>query len=428
MKRGGPRWAPDELPSERRLLLLLGAASFFGQYDTQLISLLLVQIQEGLAIPEATVGYIGSLTRLGALPAFAVLIVADRVGRRAVLLWTIAGYTLATAATAISPNHVWFVVCQFLASGFLTAELLLAVIVVVEEFRPSNRGWGIGVLGALALAGRGLAIGLFAFVEDIPFGWRALYAVGIAPLLILSVLRRRLPETRRFDDLSQALPLEGFWIRSFDPVKQLVRAYPMRFTAVASMGFLWSLSNSPVDFFLPKYAQEVLGWEPAQFAQIVLVGGLLGFTGLLFGGWVSDRYGRKPMLVLFLVLEPALAITLYTWIGSALFVIYVAWMFSSVSNDTIVRTYSNELFPTSHRSTAAGARAVVAALGAVLGLAWEGLLFAVFGEHWTSVRCIAAAGLLMPLIALLLPETSGRTLEEIAPEPGDPLRPSLTAP
>ncbi len=248
---------PDEVPSERRLLLLLGAASFFGQYDTQLFSLLLVQIQEELAIPEATVGYLGSLTRLGALPAFAVVIVADRVGRRAVLLWTIAGYTLATAATALSPNYAWFVACQVVSGMFLTAEFLLALIVVVEEFRPSNRGWGIGVLGALAIAGRGLAVGLFAFVDDMPFGWRGLYAVGIVPLLFLTVMRRRLPETGRFRALAEDLPDEGFWIRSLEPVRELARAYPRRFVAVAAVGFLWSFSNSPVDFFLPKFAQEV---------------------------------------------------------------------------------------------------------------------------------------------------------------------------
>ena len=98
--------------------------------------------------------------------------------------------------------------------------------------------------------------------------------------------------------------------------------------------------------------------------------------------------------------------------------IYIFWMFASVANDTIGRTFANELFPTSHRATAAGACAITAALGAVLGLACESLLFGVFGAHWTPIRLIAGAGLLMPLIVLLVyPETSGRTLEEIAPEP-----------
>ena len=410
--------APDELPSERRLLLLLGVASLFGQYDTQLFSLLLVQIQEELAIPEAALGYLGSLTRMGALPAFAALILADRVGRRAVLLWTIAGYTLATAATALSPNYWWFIGCQFLATMFLTAEFLLALIVIVEEFRPSNRGWGVGVLGALAIAGRGIAVGLFAFVDDIPFGWRGLYGIGVVPLLLLTVLRRRLPETRRFTALPEDLPDEGFWIRSLRPVRELARAYPGRFVAVAMVGFLWSFSNTPVDFFLPKFTQEMYGWSPAQFARIVLLGGLLGFTGLLFGGWVSDRYGRKPTLTLFLVLEPLFAIVLYTIVGNVAAAIYIVWMFASVANDTIGRTFATELFPTSYRATAAGARSIAGALGAVLGLACEGLLYGIFGSHWTPVRIAAAAGFLMPLIVLLVyPETSGRTLEEIAPEP-----------
>jgi len=416
---------PDLLASERQLLVLLGAASFFGQYDTQLFSLLLVQIQEDLAIPDAALGYLGSLTRLGALPAFGVLLLADRYGRRSVLLFTIAGYTTMTAATALSPSYAWFVACQFGASGFLAAELLLSLIVIVEEFRPEHRGWGVGVAGALAVLGRGLALGLFGFVEEIPFGWRGLYAVGVVPLLFLAVLRRRLPETRRFralvEAVSEAEPPRDVRTRFLRPLVRLARAYPGRFAAVAGLGFLWSFSNAPVDFFLPKYAQEILGWSPGEVSRVALGAGAVGLLGLLLGGWVSDRFGRRPAFVVFLVLEPTFAIILYTVSESFMVALFVLWSFASVANDTIGRTYTNEVFPTSGRSTAAGARATAAAAGGVAGLATESLLFAFFDTHWIAVRAIAATGLAMPLLVwAALPETAGRTLEAIAPEPRAP--------
>ena len=421
MTKGERSFWPELLPRERRLLVLLGAASFFGQYDTQLFSLLLVQIQQDLAIPDAALGYLGSLTRLGALPAFGVLLLADRYGRRSVLLFTVAGYTLMTAATALSPSYAWFVACQFGASGFLAAELLLSLIVIVEEFRPGHRGWGVGVAGALAVLGRGLALGLFGFVEDIPFGWRGLYAVGVVPLLFLAVLRRRLPETRRFRALVEAGPREATRTRFLRPLGQLARAYPARFAAVAGLGFLWSFSNAPVDFLLPKYAQQGLGWSPGEISRVALGAGALGLLGLLVGGWVSDRFGRKPAFVVFLVLEPAFAIALYTITGSFFVALFVFWSFASVANDTVGRTYTNEVFPTASRSTAAGARATVAAAGGVAGLATESLLVALFDTHWIAVRAIAATGLAMPLlVGAALPETAGRTLETIAPEPAAP--------
>jgi MFS family permease len=61
-------------------------ASFFEMYDLYLLALTLKQIQADLAIPEASLGILGSLVRFGALPAGIAALVADRIGRRKVLL------------------------------------------------------------------------------------------------------------------------------------------------------------------------------------------------------------------------------------------------------------------------------------------------------------------------------------------------------
>ena len=66
------------------------------------------------------------------------------MGRRRVLLFTILAYIVLTGATAFSPNAAMFVVSQFFARTFAVAESLLAVVVIVEEFDPDVRGWGIG--------------------------------------------------------------------------------------------------------------------------------------------------------------------------------------------------------------------------------------------------------------------------------------------
>lgn len=421
---------PPLTAGERRILLLLGTATFFNQYDQQLFSLALAQIQAELAIPEAQLGFAGSLIRLGALPAFGVLLVADRIGRRAVLLWTIAGYTVFTAASAFAPDYRTLVALQLVARMFMAAEHLLAFVCVVEEFRPGNRGWGVALLGTLALLGAGAAMILFGAIEWIPYGWRGLYLVGVAPLLLVAVFRRRLHETERFRALAaerarreSAAP--GSWRRWLSPVRSLARRYPGRFAAVGAVAFLWAFSNGSVDFFLPKYVQEAHGWSPARFATVAVLGGALGLSGQLLAGRASDELGRRPTFVLFLVLEPLAAIALYT-VGAGLLVpCYVAWVFCSVGNDVLRRTFGGELFPTSARSTAKGALALLGTAGMSLGLAAEGLLFAAFAEHATPIRLVAATGLVLPVLAALLyPETRGRELEEIAPEEGAALAPA----
>ena len=86
--------APPLTKHQWRVLGLLGLVSLFDQYDLSLFSLALKQIQTDLQIPEAQLGELGALVRLGALPAFVFGVIADRVGRRKVLLVTIIGYTV----------------------------------------------------------------------------------------------------------------------------------------------------------------------------------------------------------------------------------------------------------------------------------------------------------------------------------------------
>lgn len=323
--------------------------------------------------------------RLGALPAFLALLLADRMGRRRVLLATIAGYTLCTGATALAPDFATFLLLQVLARLFGTVEFLLAMVVIVEEFRPHRRGVGIGALGTLAVCGHGAAMLGFGLVEVVPGGWRGFYAAGVLPLLVLGWLRRGIGETRLFAAARVDAPAPALladWLR---PLVLLLRQYPLRFWAAAAMGFLWSFSNAPVDFFLPKYFQEVHGWVPARFATVAVLGGALGLSGQVLVGWLSDRYGRRRRLGLATTLEALFAYALYTVLGPAAIALYVSWVFCSVASDVVGRTIGQEIFPTPGRATAAGVGAVAGTLGSVLGLACEALLFGALGTHWR--RC-----------------------------------------
>jgi predicted MFS family arabinose efflux permease len=88
-----------------------------------------------------------------------------------------------------------------------------------------------------------------------------------------------------------------------------------------------------------------------------------------------------------------------------------------MAGGVLLRTFAAELFPTSHRSTAAGAMAVVTTLGAVLGLSAQSLLYGALGSHWEAISILVLVALATPLIVrFAFPETSGRALDEISPE------------
>ena len=102
-----PWWIPHFLgpiPAvEEPHLRLLGAVSLallFEEYDLAMLTAALPQIAESIQMAEADFGFYLGLIRLGALPAFALIPYADRIGRRRVFLVTLVGTAVATVATS----------------------------------------------------------------------------------------------------------------------------------------------------------------------------------------------------------------------------------------------------------------------------------------------------------------------------------------
>jgi predicted MFS family arabinose efflux permease len=77
-----------------RLLGVVGAANLFDTYAMAILGLALPQIQAGLGVAESEVGSLTAIVRLGVIPAILFTVLADRMGRRLLLLGTILGFTL----------------------------------------------------------------------------------------------------------------------------------------------------------------------------------------------------------------------------------------------------------------------------------------------------------------------------------------------
>lgn len=400
-----------------RVVGLIAVVNIFDQYDLMLFSLALKQIQADLAIPEAQLGELGAIIRLGALPAFLFGVLADRIGRRRVLLFTIVAYTVLTGATAFAPNATAFVVLQFLARIFAVAEVMLAYVVIAEELDPDARGWGAGALAALGALGNGLALGLFAAVDILPMGWRSLYLIGLIPLVLIAWLRRSLPETKRYADHAATRTVDSITTGTLQPIIDLVRMYPGRFVMIASVIFLLNFAENSAGFFGPKYLQEVHGWAPWHYALLGVAGGFVGIFGGAFAGRLSDRYGRRRIALAFLLAHPVLVLGFYHAFDWPLVPLWIGMVFSGMAGGVVLAAFGNEMFPTSYRSTASGARVIASTLGGVLGLWIESILYGVLHSHWSAISVLMTVAFAAPLIVwFFFPETSQRELEDISPE------------
>src|SRR5271165_3467643 len=142
---------------------------------------------------------------LGALPgAFFWGWMADRIVRRKVFMATALNVSLATGIMALTPDQGgWISGWIFLSFfrffvGFGNAGLIAVDIPLVQEFVPSHkRGWVSGLTTTLLPAGNILGALSGAFLAP-AIGWRGLFLVGLAPALLVLMIRYWVPESPRF--------------------------------------------------------------------------------------------------------------------------------------------------------------------------------------------------------------------------------------
>lgn len=248
------------------MLLPLCLVGFFSNDDLGLLSLGSPVIADGLDVSVATFGVGVAVIRLGALGGLVTLRVADRRGRRPMLLISVLGFTLLTGATAAVTGLVAFVAVQVLARTFLSTEETLASVVLTEELRPEHRGAGIGMLGIISTAGFGLVAVLLLAVDSTPLGWRLFYVVALVPLAVVLYLRRNLVETRAYAVAAAAGRIRQPWWPQLAPSQagELRRLL----IVLAAVGML----STPAFFFAAELAQDDYGWE-GLFTLVVFAAG-----------------------------------------------------------------------------------------------------------------------------------------------------------
>ncbi|HVH06017.1 MAG TPA: MFS transporter, partial [Myxococcota bacterium] len=235
---------PEEItPHQLRLLGFIALALLFENYDLSMLGSAMKFIRESFGLEQAAAGQLTAYVRLGAIPAFFVIPFVDRLGRRRVFLTAVIGMSLGTLATAFTQTEWQFIATQMVSRTFLTTAAATAFVIVSEELPAARRGWGVGMLAALGAFGFGLGAILFAMIDRLPYGWRALYVIGVVPLLLVPAFRREIRETERFvrQDVGGVGGMRG-WLA---PILGIVRDHPGRALALAVVGFFSSAGQAP---------------------------------------------------------------------------------------------------------------------------------------------------------------------------------------
>ena len=187
-------WARAIRPAEWRTLAAAQLGWTLDAFDVMLYAFALGAIREEFALSAAQAGALASVT-LVASAAGGVLfgVLADRFGRVRALVLSILTYSVFTALTATAQGIATFVLWRALVGIGLGGEWSAGTVLVAETWPAEHRGKAIGIVqSGWAIGYAGAAVVSAAVLPS--WGWRALFAIGIAPALLAAWVRRSVPE------------------------------------------------------------------------------------------------------------------------------------------------------------------------------------------------------------------------------------------
>ncbi|HEX4244785.1 MAG TPA: MFS transporter, partial [Acidimicrobiales bacterium] len=345
---------------------------------------------------------------LGSLPLAGL---ADRFGRRTMLLVTVGVGLSLTVVVAASPSYWWFVILFACGRPLLSATTALAQVMAAEQTGTADRAKAV----AFITAGYAVGAGLIAVVHSLAssaLGFRGVFVLALAPLALLPLLRRWIVEPDRF---AQAATSAGHPIPVLGPV---AKPFRRRLLVTIALTFAISVITGPANSFVFLYAQNVLHQSGIVTAGMITGGGVCGLLGLLAGRWLADHVGRRPTGALALVAVALVASLAYSGSGAALIVGYLSGVFAGAVLAPALGTLLNELFPTSVRASASGWWVAAGVLGAVVGLIVFGAV-ATVNNRFSAAAVITFLPMALAMgLFWLVPETRGREPEDLWAEEG----------
>ncbi len=395
-------------PYQRKLFVFLGVATFFEGFDYVALSQIIPSLRETFALSKAEAGTLLSVTGIGALLSYGLIRHADIAGRKRMLSYTIAGYTVFSLLSACAQSAWQFGLAQLCARAFLLAEYALSMVYIIEEFPKDRRGFAVGIVQGLNSLGSIACAGLVPILLKTELGFRMVYLVGAVPLVILIWLRRNVRETNRFLELQA----------SGQPKQDLFRIfrtpYKKRIPLLASIWALTYLCTYTVILYWKEFAVEERGLTDQQVSFALMIAALGSLPLVFASGKLLDAIGRKRGAAVIFV-SASLA-TLFAYVSRDF-----AWLtlgltggiFAASAVLPVLTSFTLELFPTELRADAFGwANNVLGRVGYVLGPFLVGVFAESYG-YGPTIACSAVFPLLaLALIYARLPETRGKELEE----------------
>jgi len=406
---------------QRRLMAIFGLVWAADAMQVVAVGFAAPSIAAVFGVDMATALQSGTLFFLGMFLGAALFgRLADRIGRRNVLIVTVACDAIFGLASVFSPTFQWLLVLRFLTGMAVGGTLPVDYALMAEFLPPKNRGrWLVWLEGFWALGTLIVALtAWFAATYVITSPWKLIYLVAALPACIGIFLRLWVPESpmyllRRDREIEARAIVNRIRLANgtpaLSPRTRLVLpptaptpaggifagGLARTTVAVLAVWFLVSLSYYGVFVWLPgKLATEGFGFVRGYGFLVILA--LAQLPGYALAAWGVENWGRQRTLRIFLVLS-ALGCLLFVTATTGVVIAGALMLMSFALLGTWGALYAltPEVYPTTLRATGMGTAGAVARLG---GLAAPSLMAALATRDFNAMIGLFAALLVLAAV------------------------------
>jgi SHS family lactate transporter-like MFS transporter len=380
-------------PNQRHAFI----ASFLGWTLDSLDFFLLIFCVEAIAKdfgtrPSTVLGAVFTTQAFRPVGAVVFGMLADRFGRRPVLMFNILSFSVIELACAFAPSMSMLLVLRALFGVAMGGEWGVGAALTFETLPKEGRGTFSGILQEGYAFGSILASAAFAVFFHL-IGWRGLFILGASPALLVLYVQARVQESPVW--------LAGAVNRKAQRTGGLIPAHLREFLPtflflVLLMTAFMSFSHGTQDVY-PTFLTVQMKLPSQTVGMIGVLYGLGSIVGGYVFGALSERWGRKRAIVTAALLSiPVIPLYAYGHSAFALGTGAVLMQFMVQGAWGVVPAYLTELSPAPVRATAPG---LAYTLGGLI-TSWNGKAQALVAERWGTYPPVLAITVVIVALAL----------------------------
>ena len=328
----------------------------------------------------------------GLLPgAFAGGWLADRIGRKRVLMASVGLFGVFSLATALAWDFNSLLVARCLTGVGLGAALPNLIALTSEVAGPRLRGTAVSLMYCGVPLGAALAA--LIGIADLAGGWQVVFYVGgVVPLLIVPLLGLYLPESQQFRNVQGEAPI--------GVVQGLFREGAALPTALIWVSYFFTLM---VVYILINWLPSLVigqGFTGRQASWVMLALQIGAAAGTLFLCWVMDRLPAWALSALIYVgiLVSLTALGLASHLPGMLAAGFIAGFFAT-GGQCVLYALAPHFYRPSIRATGVGSAVAIGRLGAMSGPLVAGKMLAL-GTGTAGVMLASAPGIVIAAVAM----------------------------